>query len=124
MYTSERIQSVFVGRLRVAASFFSLLLSLTACRKDEMEGGGPPPMGVKIAPVAVAEIRETSDYLATLKSRHSIVLQPQIDGQVTQILVSAGDRVQAGQPMIQIDPARQAAMVTSEQSNRLAKIAS
>lgn len=81
-------------------------------------------MGVKIAPVSVAEIRETSDYLATLKSRHSIVLQPQIDGQVTQILVAAGDRVQAGQPMIQIDPARQAAMVTSEQSNRLAKMAS
>ena len=59
--------------------------------------GAPPPMGVKIAPVAVAEIRETSDYLATLMSRRSIVLQPQIDGQVTQILVSAGDRVQAGQ---------------------------
>lgn len=86
--------------------------------------GAPPPMGVKIAPVAVAEIRETSDYLATLKSRRSIVLQPQIDGQVTQILVSAGDRVQAGQAMIQIDPARQAAVVTSEESNRVAKLAS
>src|SRR5437868_6205543 len=123
MSTGKRIQSVRAGRLPVAATFLTLLLPFAGCHRDEMEGG-PPPMGVKIVSVSIAEIRETSEYLATLKSRRSIVLQPQIDGQVTQILVAAGDRVQAGQPIIQIDPARQAAVVTSEESNRVAKLAS
>lgn len=125
MRTDRAIVEFLFRRFASLASLcFCLGLGVqSGCQHSEGEGA-PPPTGVKIGTVGVADIRETSEYLATLKSRRSIILQPQIDGQVTQILVAAGDRVRTGDALIQIDPARQAALVTSEQSTRAAKIAS
>ena len=37
------------------------------------------------------------EYVATLKSRDSAVIMPQVEGQITQIFVHSGDRVEAGQ---------------------------
>src|SRR5437870_4132183 len=58
-----------------------------------------------------------------MKSRRSILLQPQVDGQLTRIFVKAGDRVSAGQPLMQIDPARQRATVSSAQASRASRVA-
>ena len=41
---------------------------------------------------------------------------PQVDGNLTQLLVRSGDRVKAGQTMMVIDPLRQQALVDSQQS--------
>ena len=46
------------------------------------------------------------------RSLRSTTVQPQVEGFVRQILVRAGDRVRAGQPLVQIDPDRQQATVT------------
>jgi RND family efflux transporter MFP subunit len=78
-------------------------------------GGGLP---VKIETVRVADLRDASEYLATLKSRHSVNVQPQIEGVITQIFVKSGDRVRPGAPLLQIDPGRQRAAVRSEEANR------
>lgn len=102
-----------------------LTAALTGCAKHGGEAEGQmPPTAVKLATVQIAEQRVTSEYLATLKSRRSLTLQPQIDGQVTQVLVTPGQLVEAGTPILQIDPARQAALVSSEQQTREAKQAS
>jgi RND family efflux transporter MFP subunit len=68
--------------------------------------------------VRVADLRDASEYLATLKSRHSVNVQPQIEGVITQIFVKSGDRVRPGAPLLQIDPGRQRAAVRSEEANR------
>jgi RND family efflux transporter MFP subunit len=48
-------------------------------------------------------------------------VQPQVEGIVRQIFVKAGDRVSAGQPLLQIDPDKQQATVTAMESQRLAR---
>ncbi len=62
---------------------------------------------VKLAPVQVGIIEESSDFIANLESQRSVKLQPKIEGQVTQIFVREGDKVAQGTPIIQVDPRRQ-----------------
>ncbi|HZF12314.1 MAG TPA: efflux RND transporter periplasmic adaptor subunit [Thermoanaerobaculia bacterium] len=81
-------------------------------------GGGPP---VKIEPVREADLRDAGEYLATLKSRRSVNVQPQTEGVITQIFVKSGDHVRPGTPLLQIDPAKQRAAVKSEEATRAMK---
>jgi RND family efflux transporter MFP subunit len=105
------------------ANFFAL--AAAAC---DHAPPGPAPgaakVPVRLAAVANGDVHVTTEYLATLKSRRSLVLQPQIEGLVTQIFVTSGQQVEAGAPILQIDPARQAALLLSEQQARSAKLAS
>jgi len=66
-------------------------------------------------------IEEATEYVATLKSLRSTTIQPQIDGQITQIFVKSGDRVRQGAPLMQIDPRRQQAAVSSQEAERAAR---
>ena len=74
--------------------------------------GGPPASPVKLATVESGSIDDTSEYLATLKSRKSVTLQPQVNGQVVKILVQPGEKVAAGTPLIQVNADRQQAAVS------------
>lgn len=89
-------------------------LSLAACAP---QGGGDPSQGgaasVKIEKVPSGTVTDSSDYVASLQSRKSVTLQPRVDGQISEIFVKPGDRVETGTPILQIDPARQQAAVTS-----------
>jgi RND family efflux transporter MFP subunit len=61
--------------------------------------------------VQPADVRETTDYIGTLRALRSTTIQPQVAGHVTRIFVASGDRVGAGAPLVQIDPDRQQAAV-------------
>lgn len=78
-------------------------------------------MPVKVMEAKAVPVQETSEYVATLKSRDSAVIIPQVDGQVTQIFVHSGDRVTAGTPLMEIDPLKQQATVKSQESARAAQ---
>jgi RND family efflux transporter MFP subunit len=84
-------------------------------------GGGFPPTAVETMTLAEKPIARSSEYVATVRSLRSITIQPQAEGFVTEILVRAGDRVRAGQPLVQIDPDRQRATVVSLESSRVAR---
>jgi RND family efflux transporter MFP subunit len=71
---------------------------------------------VQTQDVALAPVEQSSDYIATIKSRRSVTLMPQVDGNLTQILVKSGDRVKAGQPIMTIDPLKQQATVDSQRA--------
>jgi len=79
-------------------------------------------MPVELQTVKATPIADTSDYVAVLRSRRSVRVQPQVEGHVSRILVAPGDDVKAGQPLVSIDPSRQRAVVNSqlaaEQANR------
>ena len=55
-----------------------------------------PPTPVVIALARATPIEDASEYVASLKSLRSTTVQSQIDGQITKILVVAGDRVREG----------------------------
>jgi len=79
-------------------------------------GGGPMAMPVQVITVAEAQLRDATEYVATLKSRHTTNVQPQVEGVLTRIVVKSGDRVRAGAPLMQIDPSKQRATVRSQAS--------
>jgi RND family efflux transporter MFP subunit len=72
-------------------------------------------MPVQVAAVTLSDIPNSDTYVATIKSRRSATLQPQVDGTLTKILVKSGDMVKAGQLLMQIDPLKQVATVESQQ---------
>ena len=80
-------------------------------------------MPVKVQTAKARKVDDTTDYVATLKSRDSAVVMPQVEGIITQIFVHSGERVASGAPMMQIDPAKQQATVKSQEDARAAQVA-
>jgi multidrug efflux pump subunit AcrA (membrane-fusion protein) len=76
----------------------------------------PQPTAVTLGSPKTATIADSSDYAAVLDSRQSVNLQPQVSGRILEIYVKAGDRVEAGQALMQIDAAEQRAQVASRTS--------
>jgi RND family efflux transporter MFP subunit len=104
---------------RVAAAFVAAAAIVSGC--SSAPAAAPPGQGMPPTPVGLAEARavpleETTEYVASLKSLRSTTIQPQIDGQVTSILVTSGDRVRQAAPLFQIDARRQQAAVSSQQA--------
>ncbi len=71
-------------------------------------------MPVQTVAVTLAPVPQSSDYVATIKSRRSATLQPQVDGRLTQINVRSGDHVKSGQLLMAVDPLHQQASVDSQ----------
>jgi RND family efflux transporter MFP subunit len=59
--------------------------------------------------------------VATVKSRRSTTIQPQVEGFLTAIMARPGQRVSRGTPLMQIDAGRQQAAVASLESMRAAR---
>jgi hypothetical protein len=115
----------FSGRLGA-----SLLLALAAgafvcgCQKsaaDSAPGASAPAMPVQVQIAPAVKIPDTTEYLSILKSRHSASINPQVEGLITRIFVKSGDRVEAGTPLLQIDPLKQEATVNSQEASRAAQ---
>ncbi|MGD0548763.1 MAG: efflux RND transporter periplasmic adaptor subunit [Terracidiphilus sp.] len=90
-------------------------LAATGCQKKPAAaaGGGMQAMPVQTATVTLAPVAQSSEYVATIKSRRSATMQPQVSGVLTQILVRSGDHVTPGQALMNIDPQLQKATVES-----------
>ncbi|HEV1994179.1 MAG TPA: efflux RND transporter periplasmic adaptor subunit [Candidatus Acidoferrum sp.] len=107
-----------------------MLLALAAgafvygCQKsaaDNAPGAGAPAMTVQVQIAPAVKIPDTTEYLSILKSRHSAAINPQVEGQITRIFVKSGDHVEAGTPLLQIDPLKQEATVNSQEASRAAQ---
>jgi RND family efflux transporter MFP subunit len=84
-------------------------------------GGRGPAPAVGIVTLQPKPVEDGSEYIATVRSLHSTTVQPQVEGVVTKIFVKSGDVVRAGTPLLQIDPARQAATLRNTESQRAAR---
>ena len=85
------------------------------------QAGGFPAMPVKVQVAQPVPVSDSSEYVATLKSRDSAVIMPQVEGVLTQIFVHSGDHVAAGAALMEIDPLKQQATVKSQESARAAQ---
>src|SRR5215470_16346820 len=110
-------------RIAVWALVLALGLSLPGCGKSSANApsAGPAALSVQVRIARAAKIPETNEYLSILKSRHSAVINPQVEGQITKILVKSGDRVSTGTPLLQIDPLKQEATVSGQEASRTAQ---
>jgi len=112
----------------VLALFWAPLLAtallFSGCQKSAANNAANPGMQAMPVQVQVAQsqrIPDATEYLAILKSRHSATINPQVDGQITKIFVKSGDHVSAGTPLLQIDPLKQQATVSSQEASRVAQ---
>lgn len=113
------------GQRALLAAAVVVLLVASACSGGGQgqtaggaPGGGGPGIPVKVQVAQAAPINETTEYVATLKSRDSAVVMPEVEGQITQIYVHSGDHVAAGAPLMQIDPRKQEATLSSQEQMR------
>lgn len=100
----------------------AMTASMGCGKKSEGEiPKGPQALPVKVVTAQSQSVGEYTEFLSTLKSRSSAVIQPEVDGQITKIFVRSGDRVSAGTPLLQIDARRQQATVNSQEATRQAR---
>jgi RND family efflux transporter MFP subunit len=106
-----------------------LSLTIAAC------GGGAPPAGaggpggraggpgvpVEIVTLKPVLVEDTTEFVGTVKSRKSTTVQPQVEGFLTRIAVTSGERVQPGALLFQIDSASQQAAVAGLESTKVAR---
>lgn len=87
--------------------------------KGAPQAGGAFPVGIEVA--QAVPVSDTTEYVATLKSRDSAVIMADVEGRITQINVHSGERVAAGTILLEIDPRKQQATVNSQEHNRAAQ---
>jgi len=125
MYLPEWNQHIRFNGFVYAAGLLGLAALSAGCGKtsagDPAAGGAMQAMPVQVLIAKTQKIPDATEYLSILKSRHSATINPQVEGQITKIFVKSGDRVAAGTPLLQIDPLKQQATVSSQDATRLAQ---
>jgi RND family efflux transporter MFP subunit len=106
-----------------AGSLVLIALVAAGCHKKESgpTGAGMQGMPVQTVAVTMAPVPQSSEYVATIKSRRSATMQPQVSGQLVEILVHSGDHVKAGQLLMKIDPRQQQATVDAQRATERQK---
>jgi RND family efflux transporter MFP subunit len=92
-------------------------LAVTGCQQAPQkapQAAGMQAMPVKTVAVQLQPVAQSNEYMATIKSRRSATILPQVSGLLTKILVHSGERVKAGQALMEIDPRQQQATVASQ----------
>jgi RND family efflux transporter MFP subunit len=108
--------------LILCVGLIALAILFTAgCAKTEAKQPAPKALPVKVETVDLSPVPRTDEYVATIKSRRSASIQPQVDGTLTKILVKSGDHVRAGQVLMTIDPLKQQATVDQQRSTEAQK---
>jgi RND family efflux transporter MFP subunit len=103
-----------------------MLLALAACKGAPEDGpqggqaGAGKAMPVQVQALAPGQVRDTSEYLATLISRSSITVFPQVAGYVQEIPVRPGTRVKQGDVLLVVDPRQQRAGLRAAQAQQAA----
>lgn len=103
--------------------FVLLGLASTGCQKKQVApaAAGMQTMPVQTATVMLAPVPQSSEFVATIKSRRSATLQPQVNGRLTQIYLRSGDHAKAGQALMEVDPREQQATVASQRATERQK---
>ena len=97
----------YLFRIAVVAP---LVLAATGCSKSETaqaRGGESTAMRVKVEAVRRDSIPRAVDVVGTLAAVDQVTISSETDGKVSRILADLGDRVKAGQAVIQLDRERQ-----------------
>lgn len=113
-------------RVLIIASVFLAALAVvltTGCTRTEAKQVAGQALPVKVQTINLSPVPRTDEYVATVKSRRSASIQPQVDGTLTRIFVKSGDHVRLGQLLMNIDPLKQQATVEQQRSTEAQKMA-
>ncbi len=120
----DRVRKTVLKYIFGISFLFLLGFAATGCQKKPAAapaGGGMQGLPVQTATVKLEPVPQSSEYVATIKSRRSATVEPQVMGMLTQIRVHSGDHVKAGQVMMEIDPHQQLAALEAAQGTEQQK---
>jgi RND family efflux transporter MFP subunit len=109
--------------VRITLCLALAVVALAGCAKQAPPQAAPQAMPVQTETIAAAPVPQYDEYVSTIKSRRSATINPQVDGNLVRIYVHSGDRVHAGQVLMEIDPAKQEATVSSSKATEQQKLA-
>src|SRR6185369_7162815 len=98
-----------IFRFAPAAGFAAAVVlacaAAAACSKPAAQGraADSSPASVKIEPVREDLVRRNVDIVGTLAAADEVVVSAETDGTVAKILADLGDKVKAGDPLVELD---------------------
>src|ERR1700756_5453199 len=106
--TNHLQEYIAKGLLTAALAASAVAVGCSGNAAQNPHAAGPGAMPVKVLEAQAVPVDDASEDVATLKSRDSAVIMPQVEGQVTQIYVHSGERVAAGSALIEIGSLKKA----------------
>lgn len=97
----------------LSAFIFANCIALQGCAPSAQTAAPPviPAMPVQLQTVSEKTLEDASTFVATLKSRKSVNLKPQVEGRLLEINARSGDLVAAGKPLMVLDKSKQETLV-------------
>ena len=90
-------------RISLIVSVVSLLVVTSCAKKPESTQPGPIVQGAKIETVKTSSVDDYYEAVGTVRAKTSSVVAARIMGNITGVRVREGDRVRAGQTVIEIE---------------------
>lgn len=84
-----------------------MITSFTSgCSQPEssQQGSQPAAIPVQWQEIEPGKVQDVSEFVGTLEASERVDVKPQIQGQIEQILVQPGDRVEPGTPIMVLQP--------------------
>ena len=105
-------------KIVLLAAIVSLMPFVSGCGKKPQVAAETPPVvtGVQLETVAASSVEDFYEATGTVRAKTSTVLSSKIMGTVTGLRVREGDRVNAGQTLIEIDNREAAAQLQKAQA--------
>jgi RND family efflux transporter MFP subunit len=75
-----------------------------------------PPLVVQVESIGEADFNPSIEVISVLSSTTDVALRPETDGRVVNILVSQGQQVKAGQPILVLDNVQQTAQLNASEA--------
>jgi membrane fusion protein (multidrug efflux system) len=109
--------------MRAFVFLLFLCAAFAGCKKKGAAGGPPPGFATQVVTVKAGKeaVTEQLRVVGTVLANETVDLQPEVDGRVAAILFEEGQRVQAGQLLVELDSAEvEARLAEAEANARLA----
>ena len=102
----DRILKIGNGRSAIMASSILLLFCCASCwdgtKSGKVDAAAPnKPVPIRIAKVELRQIRRDVESVGSLFPFEEVTVSSEVEGKVEQVLVDVGDRVVAGQPLVE-----------------------
>lgn len=129
MKPARRVAALACGRAGTPALILAigLALAFAGCSKspDSSAAAAPAatpvePLQITVTPVALQPTKRLLKFVGTLFGNEEVKLSSQVEGQIDTIVADLGDRVAAGQVLVEVDPTSARAQLREVEA-RLAK---
>ena len=91
---------------KLLGALFIIPVLISGCG-GESKGPEAKAIPVQLQTLKMGTLIDSSRYVGTLEAQGRVNLAPRIDGRILRIFVKQGDRVNQGQPIIELEPTQQ-----------------